>query len=285
MAKVFLLLFASIGCIHIAPIVHREIPHPHTEWIQPAKPVKAVAITVHGLNMTPEKMRDVGFFLSHHGVKVLNVSLAGHRGTAEDFYKTNRNLWLSECFTAYKQARDEANKLKVPLYFTGYSLGALVYPDLVSDPQYPHVRFDRMVLIAPPLATHQYTKLILPLGILGDELVVPSTNIKEYRSNNATPIVAFEALFSSQNALKDHHYKHLNMPTLVLINPGDELVSTRQIRKIIHQYNLTHWYIESVDNSESLLFPHYAHLIIDEDSMGKPEWARVTKLIAKHFNL
>ena len=285
MARIFLLLFISIGCTHIVPVVHQEISRPHTDWIHSTKPIKAVAVTLHGLNMTTETMRDVGIFLANDGVKVLNVSLAGHRGTAEDFYKADRDLWLNECFIAYKQARNEANKLKVPLYFVGYSLGALVYPDLVSDPRYPHVRFDKMVLIAPPFATHQYTKLILPFSVLGEELVLPSTNLQEYRSNNGIPIVAFHAMFASQNALKEHRYKHLNIPILILIHPGDELVSPRQIRKIIHQYHLMHWHIETVDNSESLLFPHYAHLIIDETSMGKSEWARVTKLIAKHFNL
>jgi len=255
-----------------------------TKWIQVENP-KAVAIIIHGLNMRPNKMDDLSEYFHQKNIAVLQVALRGHIKSI-DQEKEWANLqstdWSKEAFVTYCQAMQTAQKKDLPLYLVGYSLGGALLSDLLlRHPQNFYAK-TKQILLAPAISLPWYTSLIKISRLFGSKAIIPSFNIESYKAFRGTSVSGYNALFDItdhfENATSEN-YKSLDIPTLVLMDPKDELVSFRGINKIISKNKLSNWKLETIDNNSSQLPGKYHHLIVDKESLGIDGWQRLTKLM------
>jgi alpha-beta hydrolase superfamily lysophospholipase len=256
-------------------------------------PIRGVALVIHGLNLKPAKMQSIIDQLTAAGIEVYNCSLRGHgrnfaslAGVPDDdarlesFRQVTYQLWRNETLRAYQAASTRCRELQsVPMFFIGYSLGALMGCELLLTES--HTSFDRMVLFAPALRIQPYSRIFQLLSPF-PRLVVPSASPACYRANRGTPIAAYTALYTAAHSLAHNASDKLDVPTLLFIDSGDELVSTKGIMQLIETQNLTEWEVELV-SKDATAQERYRHLIIDERSVGASVWQEMMASMAEHL--
>ena len=254
-----------------------------TTWRKVPSP-QGVAFVVHGLNLKPSKMNELVKVLNGLQIDVLRVGLAGHRGSEEEHKHITREIWLKDVFDNYSLACAHAIALKKRLYFLGYSLGALLFLDLLNNAPGSALEKDRInvgkaILLAPAIALPWYTHLIKVFNIFGGTFMVMSMNRPDYRSLPGTSVAAYNAFFESIEALDISKHKHSNsIRTLVIIDPKDELVSLRKIRDVVKRHHLHRWKIVELPSGHR----RRHHLIVDRESLGQERWKKQIQAIS-HF--
>lgn len=269
------------------------------DWVQwfktkRTKKIKGVALVVHGLNMNPERMQSIIAELNAAGIDVLNLSLRGHgnnylpsHGLSDDearlvsFQTVTYRLWMNEMYTAYLKVRERAIRKNVPVYFIGYSLGALMGCDLLLSE--PDAAFDRMILFAPALRITADSYLLKALAPFPN-VVIDSLSPAYYRSNKGTPVAAYNALFDAVGHFDRTANAKLDKPTLIFIDEKDEFVPFSKLTDMIRQQNLEHWQIHLVRKDKNISEDISYHLIIDRGCVGKEMWSQIKEAIGKHLN-
>jgi alpha-beta hydrolase superfamily lysophospholipase len=254
---------------------------------------KGVALVIHGLNLKPDKMDSIITLLTQFDIDVLKMSLSGHgknytpklhsgtgRARMETFKRVSFRLWREETYKAYDIAEKMSREKSVPLFLVGYSLGGLMGVDLFAT--WSAAYFNRMVLLAPALNLHilyYAAKFLLPFP----KLVIPSFSPASYRANFGTPVAAYRALFETIEHLHQNMTSKLNVPTIVIIDPKDELVPYQRLEKTIKSRNFDHWKFHLLKKSvkDAKKIPH--HLIIDESTAGNDSWNKMKHLIIRHL--
>lgn len=250
----------------------------------PANQVQGIAVVVHGLNTKPQRMMTLAQLFSSQNYLVLNVTLSGHGGNLEAWKTASRKTWIHDLYGGYCAAKAKADALQVPLHYVGFSLGGALGVDLLTDPNFADVFYDKMILIAPALAIKPVAKLVQILNILSPRFILPSANSKSYRANEkGTSIAAYNALFASVNNIKARSLYQANAPTLVMIDPRDELVSQSGLTKLIQTHGLSRWDLREINNDQSYLDTSHHHLMIDLNSMGAKNWSLMKSWILE-FN-
>jgi len=254
--------------------------------------INGVALVIHGLNLQPDKMGPIISHLNTSGIDVLNLSLRGHgenyapgedmdssRARLDTFKTVSYKQWTDEAYRAYRHVRKRSDERKVPLFFIGYSLGALLGGDLLAT--YPDVHFDRMVLFAPAFNCAICTglKILVPFP----RLVIPSFSSKSYRANRGTPMAGYIALFNAIEHFKQNVSLKLNVPTIIFIDKRDEFVSYRRLKRMVETNKLDHWKIHFLQKGKIGVQESLHHLIIDERSLGKEGWDEVQSQMIKHL--
>jgi len=255
--------------------------------------LRGVAIVVHGLNLKPERMGAVIRVLNEAGMDVLNLSLHGHgdnylpmaglsdkEARLESFRHVSYTLWAEELRDAYRKARERADAKGVPVYFAGFSLGALLGCDLLASDR--DVSFRRMILFAPALNVMIEAHLLKALTPFPN-LVIDSLSPPTYRTNDGTPMAAYRALFEAISHLKEQSTDRLDIPTLVFIDENDELVDGRNLTEFARK-GLTRWRVVTLHRDKDDRGPQTLshHLIIDEAGTGREAWKRVETDIRRH---
>ncbi len=238
-----------------------------------------VALVIHGLNLKPEKMSSIEDLFLEQGISTLRVSLSGHRNTdIEEFKAVSADHWLEETRIAYLSAQAAAQRHQVPLYFAGFSIGALTMMTLQQTQTATPVKFERMFLFAPAIALQSKTYMLKAL-FWNDNLVVPSFSSKEIRVHDGTPVPAYKALFELVDRLAGSGFQKPQSPTLVLMDPDDSLVNIDGIRGMIHDHQLASWDLQPVSNRGCSGDYCNAHYITEEKAVGASEWLRIKKLV------
>ena len=255
-----------------------------SEWIGPKRDnAKGVLLLLHGLNVRPSKMNSLGRFLNNNSLDVLRASFAGHRGDKKEGENTTREIWLKEFQIHYCLAVERAEKLKVPLYFLGFSLGGILPYDFLHQLK-EQQSFKKAVLLAPAIRVHWYSKIASKLAWLGRGLRLPSRNLAAYRSQKTTPLGLYRAMADAKNSMDKPQRELINFPTLILIDPKDELVSSKKLEKMIKKFRLNNWQLEYISNKLTEHDPSFHHLVIDSPSLGRVEWTRVLERISRHLS-
>src|SRR3954467_10980302 len=89
-------------------------------------PKKSVTLVAHGLNMKPMGMLAITQWLNEQGSDVYLVKLSGHYEDSIHIKDITATLWEEEILHAYTIAKEASIKSGLPLFFVGYSLGALL---------------------------------------------------------------------------------------------------------------------------------------------------------------
>lgn len=250
-----------------------------SRWFTTEEP-QGVALVIHGLNLRPSKMNSLVEFLNASHWDVLRLSLTGHRGSVDEMKQTQRENWLEDVWRGYclLEQHASAKGLKHKL-FLGYSLGGLMMQDLMNLPDLIEpIAFDQQVLLAPALSFRTISYFVKAFGILGGGFVVPSWNFPEYRMNRGTTMAAYWALFEAQAHLEETRMQKSLFPTLVLIDPDDELVSPDGIEEQIRSFDLTSWKQVLVSKKDAEL-DGYSHNLVDEKVLGKQGWEQLLEHI------
>jgi esterase/lipase len=246
-------------------------------------PSKAITVVVHGLNNKPSVMMELAEFLRANGSDIVLVSLSGHINGSPDSSSVSREIWLNDLYNAYNLAESLVNKSK-PVYFLGYSLGALINLDLIT--QFPtSINYDKMILLAPANATRRRVKILQLLTFfMNSKWKLPSLMPKAYRASPFTPIQAYKVLFEMTASVERQAYSDLHMPVLIIIDPKDEMISLKKLEKIMATYNINKWQLFQIHHKPSGKST-YHHLIIDQHSLGKENWVAITSQIKNFLHL
>ena len=200
-----------------------------------------------------------------------------------DLVNVSAGQWREDFRAGYSEASRRAQDLKVPIYFVGFSLGGLVaLNEMTRDDS--RVKFDRMALFAPAIALRPMTSLLNVLKIFGKSFCLPSKNLPDYRVHPCTPMGAYEALLTGITEFREQKSGIENVPTILFIDPSDELVSLQNLKDLIRERQLNQWSINEVNDSETSLPKRIHHLIIDEPAVGPKQWKVITSLLISHFS-
>ena len=253
---------------------------------------QGVAVVIHGLNLKPERMRPLADRLREWGIAVVLCALRGHGENYQPlagcipevarlatFRQVSYSGWRAEVMAAYTAATALAQPSGMPVFLVAFSLGALLGCELLVTP--PTVHVDRMVLLAPALALrpHSYLPTLLRRW---PHLALRSFAPVAYRSNPATPIAAYSALQTALQSFQRHVDAKLNVPTLVLIDAQDELVSLRRLQQLMAQRQLSRWHLSLVQKAASAEV-RFRHLILDAQSLGATPWQMMVHQMKEHL--
>jgi pimeloyl-ACP methyl ester carboxylesterase len=268
---------------------------PSMDWYRRSstEKLRGVALVIHGLNLNPARMAAVITTLNNVGIDALRLSLRGHgdnfrqregldvnQSRLEDFKGVSYPVWLQETLKGHEEARSRARETGVPLFLIGFSYGGLIGLDLLTAR--PDTAFERSVLFAPALSLNgwDYTiRLLSPFP----RLVIPALAPAEYLANPGTPMAAYNVLFETLGHFESHASPKINIPTLVVMDPGDELVSLRGIKRLAEAHHLGQWQFHPVRSGRSLLKGMLRHIVIDEAAVGGQAWAEITKGMIAHL--
>lgn len=248
-----------------------------THWrFSTATPSKGAALLVHGLNLKPGAMAAISRRLSAAGIDVLQVTLSGHDTKTltdmerlQEFRQASYAGWRSEVAVAYAELADYANERQLPKYLVAYSIGALFGADLLVDAE-ENVTYDKMVLLSPALSLRATSQLLRPFSLFPD-LIMPSFSPSVYHANWGTPMAAYNALYDGLHHFEKGASNKLNIPALVIIDKGDELVSASGIEHFIDSHQLTQWQFSAVHKGSDAM-TWYHHLLLDELALGRAAW-------------
>jgi hypothetical protein len=139
-----------------------------------------------------------------------------------------------------------------------------------------------MVLLAPAISLRSTldigTALHVPPPITW---AIPNITPRSYQRYEYTPLFWYSntlALYRKAASITNIE-KLRSIPTLVILNEADELVSATGTSRWIKEHNLeSSWRIEMVDTkgAETKL---KEHLIIDQRSLGQKGWSRLNAVI------
>jgi pimeloyl-ACP methyl ester carboxylesterase len=240
-----------------------------------AESPRAVAVLTHGLNLNPGRMRALASVLQADGIDVLQLQLSGHEMGLDDqlrlarFRQADFSRWQQEMADSVALAAEHAALNGLPLYLVGFSLGGLLSVDHVN--QHPDSAVQGMVLLAPALALRRTSYLLMPLGYLPD-FYLPSFAANDYRANDFAPVSAYDALYQGLDIfLSTVEPAHIDIPTLLAIDAGDELVSSDGVSNFMARHQLWNWQWLPLVKSEGAARV-LDHLIVDEQSLGADTW-------------
>jgi esterase/lipase len=227
------------------------------------------------------------------GIDCLNLSLRGHgenysqlnntdsaEARMQAFKSVSYQLWRTETYQAYQQAKKRSDRYGTCLFFVGFSMGGLLGVDLLTSN--PYITFDKIVLFAPALKMHNRNYLLKTMSPF-PELVVPSFAPGSYRANKGTPIAAYNALFEAAKHFEKNLDPKINVPTVVFIDKQDELISFSGLENMIRKQNLDQWNLHPVTKDKTATETEMHHIIIDEASVGKHMWKEIVDTTITHL--
>ena len=251
-----------------------------TKW-HTVKNERATALLIHGLNMRPSKMDALIRVYNDAKVSVLNLTLEGHGLDFEAFLNVTQDKWVANLNTAYKEVSAYSTKRNLPVYLFAYSTGAAVA--LAAEARHPDIVFNKRVLMAPAISMNWSARLIKLLFPF-ESLSLFSKNHKDFRQHDSTPIVAYKSLFALADEVIQSPKEILNRtPTLIIIDPKDELVDFESLKLMKHEKQLSQWELFSVFTDVKFSIakaPH--HSIFHEFFTGPIVWSKLSKKL-KNF--
>ncbi len=233
------------------------------------KGATASALVVHGLNSSSDMMNDISAFLQDLGVNTLGIELYGHRGDYSEFKRATQQDWLDDVLRGYCRLRE----LGLPIVFVGYSLGGFLGPYLST--QRSDVRFEAFVLLAPAIAVHRPFEWLSWLRILGRNFSLPARAPEDYRIYSKVPVSAYWEFLDAKDTFARASLERLKIPSLILIDPRDELVSSEGLQEFIWNNNLHgFWNIIEIKSQHP-----YRHIIIDRETLPETAWRQIKSFL------
>jgi len=257
----------------------KTLPSEKKDWFYTKNKSRGLVLLAHGLNLNPEKMNSLSLFYNSIGLDVYRPILDGHQGSIESMKKLELGRWIVNSHQHYCQAKSYAQHHSLPLYFSGYSLGALIH--LYLQEEFDHVHYDKQILLAPAINLPWYANLIKVLYLFGDQFLVPTLNIKDYQAQKGTSIAGYKMLFNTVKKLQHIGLKKSNIPSLIFMSKNDELVSYHGIERMIKKYHLGQWKMVPINNRQSKLKGKFSHLVIDPLSLGENQWSFMIEKIQR----
>lgn len=238
-------------------------------------PKKAVTLVVHGLNVKPTAMLGLIEWFNQQGSDAYLISLMGHTEKGGKIGDVTAEQWEKNMLDGYDVANKASRESSSPLYFIGYSVGALLGQDMIQLAE-RKIHFEKQILIAPSTAIRSRSHVLKLLFFLSQKKTLPSYTPEAYRANERLPLKVYKIMFKKEKALYSSRFTKVNIPTLILIDPKDELISYRKLKRLKKKFSLTNHEIVTLDSDLKARGGEYHHLIINEATMGVQNWKMVT---------
>jgi pimeloyl-ACP methyl ester carboxylesterase len=269
MRYIVISLIFLTGCLVNTPSPSTPFSH----WQKSAKaPNRGIVVLIHGLNNKPEVMDALAAEMNRRGFDTLRIALSGHR---PDKSTASKEKWIAETSEVLKGlAREYSDK---PLYIIGFSVGATAF--IATLEQNPDIPVKKAVFLAPAIKLRSYSNLmrpLLPLSYIGCPIVTVMP--KEYSAFTFPPLLFYRVLFELVDQLQAPK-RAKTLQTLLFLTKGDEFISYDKTLSWVESNKLPWQTIEILP--QATLKGSFAHLIIDEPSLGRLEWQRMTDLIDK----
>lgn len=174
-------------------------------------------------------MTSIAYLLQAKGSIVLNGTLSGHEGDYKKLQNISDDRWLNDTTTLLDEGVSIAQKHNIPLYFVGFSLGCLTMLNLLKIRNKPI--FSKMFLIAPAIDIHLHSRLIQLLNIFPINFNIISLSNKDYRVHPSLPLSSYNQLYKNYYNVTNCFPSSWKIPTTVFMDPRDELVSLKKIKK------------------------------------------------------
>lgn len=258
-----------------------------SQWFTPTdKPIIALALVTHGLNLRPSKMNSIIKALNDKGVLVLRLALKGHRGNLDEQKEVSLKEWLNQYSYATALMKDLKQKCQLPLYSISYSLGSEIHLDTLI--QNKERVFDKSVFFAPSVWSYWYTQWPALTFFLPDSFGIKSFNNKNYRIESSTSMAAYRALSKGRSLWKNfatgNNFSIIE-PFLVIIDSEDELISVANVESFIRDHPRLKAQLFVLKNSNPAINPSFHHLIIDKWAVGNKQWFLIKEAIFSYLNL
>lgn len=276
-----------------------------TKWHQQEGELRGIAIVTHAMNFRSDYMENIVEILNKDGIKALNVSLPGYREVKDSItdklqedrvtiegmpgymYLTTRYDRLKNhperipnlgrihehLVKAYCLAKKEADKHSVPVYFVGFSMGAISFVSLFTNPELEiELEVERMILLAPAFMSNFSRHAMGFVSKVAGNSEFGNFD-KDYHFNKTQKFKAFRPVVDANNMLLENDIQEANIPTLVFVDPGDNIVGIDGLKKQINS-NLTNWNLIEIKGDEAR-----KHIVSREDIVGSEEWHRMKRLL------
>jgi esterase/lipase len=236
-------------------------------WFYAPNP-KGVILLTHGLNLKPARMDELGAELAAGGYTVFRPAFTGHCGHNKHYLEVDAEDWERDAHDFHTIAKAKADELGVPLHLVAYSFSAAIYQSFANE-----LPFTKKILFAPAISTRFWYPVATLLANALPRVTYRSMNLRGYYANATSGMRAVQALEHFVGKVRQARRLNDLTPTLVWIDPKDELVSYKGIR--VQARRRPMWALKEVSNAGARMKPAYHHLIINEESLGKAEWSRV----------
>lgn len=258
-----------------------------SQWFVPTdRPIKALALVTHGLNLRPSKMNSIIEDLNDKGVLVLRLALKGHRGNLDEQREVTLKDWLDQYSYATRIMKDLKEQMKIPLYSVSYSLGGEIHFDTLT--QFKQKVFDKSVFFAPAIWSYWYTLWPTVTFFLPDSFGIKSFNNKDYRIEASTSMAAYRALNEGKSLWSEFaKKKNFSMiePFLVIMDPEDELISYAKVENFIKENPKIKAQVFVLKKVKPTINPSFHHLTIDKWAVGSEQWNAIEQAIFTYLDL
>lgn len=232
--------------------------------------MKSEIVLIHGLNNNQEVFIPLKEALESKGFVVHLFSLVGHKNMSQNLSLTSSINHLVKQFR--KLSPDKT------YYCIGFSQGGLALQLLPAEVKKNIIK---QVLLAPALCVHHAKVLEKLVRFIPKQIPFFSLAPKKLRQFNWLSVIYFDLLF---NQINQFHSSDLsNIPTLVFIDPKDELVSYRELKELVKKSK--HWNLITL-NRPYLFLKHLGqhHVIFHPDYFSTKDWSKFISQITNFLN-
>lgn len=245
------------------------------------KEPRGIVLTVHGQNLDPAKMDSIGARLNQAGYDIYRVAMTGSRGNYEEALTVTREVWLEDLRRSFQETKRWRAKKDLPVYCVGFSMGALM---LVAAQVNQAIQCDRFVLLSPALVPKMPAWLVgAAAKAIPERLKFPTAVPVEYRRHDYFLIHPNKIIFDVVAEVVESSLAAANVPTLVMMDPRDELISYGGLELLVETKQLSNWKFEPISTDSTELAQPIRHLIVDKPALGQAEWDRMIILILAHL--
>jgi esterase/lipase len=223
-------------------------------------------LLIHGLNNTSESFIPLQQKLNSLDMECVLIKLPGH----------GINRYEATSLELAMQTFDESLRphIKSDYFVVAFSQGAL-YFQLWLDKQTEN-RPQKQVLIAPALSIRFFTVAEKLIKSVPRMICIPSQTPKQFRRYPFLFGWEYKTLFSGAREYKGIK-KKMPIPTLVLIDPKDEVIDANSLKKEMDENK-----VELIYFSRPYLKgkrPGKHHILFHPDYFAESDWEKIIKTI------
>lgn len=209
-----------------------------------------IAVLIHGLNLRPEKMKEIESIFNAQGIDSEIITLIGHESNRKILGPVKAEQWVDQIQNRLAELRKDYKKI----IGVGFSLGGLIWYHSLTQAYCP----DAIVGLAPAISPTSWLNLSGHGRIIPDGFVLPSVAPLNYRCHHFTTVSIFRALKQLTQQLT---FSKVSIPTVNFLSPSDLLVPLRPTTQLLDSWGQRVKII--IPNGE---YP--GHLIIDRACLG-----------------
>ncbi len=205
-------------------------------------------ILTHGLNLNPDKLKELARWFNEIGFDVFLLRYSGHRPNEEA-----GNFSFDSSIDILKHL---INELKGDYIYCAFSLGCLIYAKALQQKEITEAK--RNIFLSPAFKP---TKAIQISGLIPFNIPIPSLLYKDYQIHRSLPSKIYRSIFNVSISLKDLPFKN---ETIVFLDKGDLALDVKKILQMITSYQVKYYKVRKT--------PAPKHLLVDSHSVGEDHW-------------